>query len=163
MKTCSCCRRTKPYEDFSVDRKAKDMRFRYCKECCREKYQQNREQIRVWQQMHPDKVHEYQRNYMAKPETKKLFSKMMLKSYKLDPEKVNCRNRAWEHKKTLLKPACEACGSRHDLVLHHLEYRPPYKVKTLCRPCLKKLPMRKGRPNPGHIQLKHVSQRELIG
>ena len=160
-KICPRCNRSKHLEEFSVNRGAKDKRYYICKECCREIYQQNREQIRVWQQNNPEKTAEYQRNYMSKPEKKKMFSKMILKSYKLEPEKVNCRNRAWEHKATLLGTACESCGSHQDLILFHIEYKPPYRVKTLCRPCLKKLPRRKGRPNPGHCQFKIVTQEEL--
>ena len=162
MKTCPRCLRTKTLEEFSVDRWKKDKRFSYCKECCRERYQEkNKEQIRAWQLAHPDKISEYQKNYMAKPEVKARVSKLILKAYKLDPEKVNCRNRAWEHRKTILGPACESCGSHHDLILHHWVYLPPYHTETLCRPCLKKLPHRRGRENPGHTQFKFVPQSQI--
>lgn len=51
------------------------------------------------------------------------------------PEKYRAHSLAGRFRDKLLKSACERCGVREKLHLHHPDYRKPLYVITLCVPC----------------------------
>ena len=77
-KTCSCCKKTLPLEDFHKSKKDKDGRFHECKSCHneyrRKKFKENskspefREKMikksKRWRDKNPEKVKECKKKYM---------------------------------------------------------------------------------------------------
>lgn len=63
---------------------------------------------------------------------KKVHERYMQQKY---PEKYRARELAKAHKDKIKKSACERCGTKEKLHMHHPDYSRPLDVVTLCPPC----------------------------
>jgi len=125
-KRCSTCKETKPLDEFSREKRAKDGRRSQCKVCASALQ-------KVYDQTEKRKA------------TKKAYfqtdkGKAAMARYKeTNPEKIKAKdivNNAIKAGKLSKPTECPRCGnSKNRIEGHHKDYSKPLEVEWLCQPC----------------------------
>lgn len=142
-KTCHRCGATKPVGDFNRNKRSRDGRQTYCRDC-------QRAYIRLWEHEHRDERNAYGRAANAKlTDEQRVARRTAWKDWarrnpdwrgERDPWKEKARHAAQKAVADglLTKPsACEECGSTRPLDGHHDSYDMDkwLAVRWLCRAC----------------------------
>lgn len=98
MKTCYCCKETKPFEEFSKKASTKDGYYPYCKVCKKVKDKESYEKhkaarylvTKAWQEKNTEKYKSYKRKW---DKNNKAVKKAWSDSNR---DKINARGREWK-------------------------------------------------------------------
>jgi len=67
VKYCTNCKIEKSLDCFSKNKKSKDGYYTWCKECCKQHYEENKEEIlikgKIYNQKNKDEILKYQKQY----------------------------------------------------------------------------------------------------
>lgn len=123
-KKCCSCKIVKGVAQFDKNRTMGDGRSSMCKEC-RKEYMVNYKEYMSAYSKKRSLTSEFR-------EAHKLFQKKYVKN---NPEKVKAHFLVRMHKKQLAKDACDLCGIKGKLHMHHKDYSKPLDVNALCIRC----------------------------
>ncbi len=144
VKTCSKCRESKPLDQFGRRSNSPDGIDYYCRDCCRERRQQDaeraRERSRRWRQENPDRAREGYRRYRQENLEARREADRRYRQENPDRERVRSRERRQhdpeycrevdrrkrERYRTAVFDhygwtcACPGCGSVNDITIDHV-------------------------------------------
>jgi hypothetical protein len=131
MKTCFRCGVSKALEDFYRHPAMADGRLDKCKAC-------TRADVRRRHLARLDAVRAYDRARASLPQRRQLSRDVLRRERLEHPDRIAARAAARDaaRRGSLAKAeACERCGLKGRLELHHADYSRPLFVAWLCKPC----------------------------
>jgi len=133
VRLCCTCGTEKPLADFPVNKRDTHGRTGHCRECSNARYRESRrEQAQRWHARHPGYGIEQHRRFSA------AHPGYNLKYRQGHRPESRARSNAMAAKRrgALNAPeACQGCGLRTALDMHHPDYSKPLDVVWLCRKC----------------------------
>ena len=148
MKRCSKCGEEKAVEDFSRNRRERDGRRSWCKDCCNADSQRRYEadpasyaaKNKRWHAANSGQRHKTRKRWEEKNPGKALAGRERYKQRHPAKARAGQVVRNAVHRGTLAKPStCEGCGRKvdnpRDLHAHHDDYDKPLEIEWLCRRC----------------------------
>ena len=125
MKTCSCCGKSKPLDEFQVRNASKDGLTSSCKSCLKQRDSARYEKERVYRS-------EKHKKYMATPEGKAAHSRATAawKSNNAVRRAANVILGSAVKRGKIQKQPCWVCGKNAEA--HHPDYDRPLDVVWLC-------------------------------
>ena len=142
MKQCSKCKRWLPESEFRKNKSHKDGLHHWCKECEQQYRQQHKEHYKQlskqYRQQHKEHLKQlWKKWYQQHKEHKKQYNKQYNKNYKYPLQRWSIAVKKRDNY------TCQLCGSKKNLVAHHVlsKERFPnlmYNVSngiTLCKSC----------------------------
>ena len=121
-KQCFKCGQKKPLKEFYKHPQMGDGHLNKCKECSKKDVKENRKN-----KLEYYREYDRERGNRQTPEYRKNYDKRF-------PQKAKARRMVAYHmsKGSLVREACEVCGSEERTHAHHDDYAKPLNVRWLC-------------------------------